>query len=75
MSTLQRASRVKAASAVVALLVLTGSLAGCSATRERAGHAGRVGLLARYSQLKENPDYPASLVYLNGGRMVESTTP
>src|SRR6185295_8392093 len=41
--------------------------AGCAATRGRRGAPEESGFLRDYSQLAENPDYPASRVYLRPG--------
>jgi hypothetical protein len=49
---------------VACLLV---SLTGCAATRERRGTPESTGFLGDYSQLKENPQFPASLVYVRPG--------
>ena len=48
---------------LVAPLVMTG----CAATRGRRGEPEKSGFLGDYSQLKENPDYKAALVYIKPG--------
>ena len=54
-------------------LILAGLVAtsivvtGCAATRERRGAPEDSGFLKDYSQLQENPDFPASLVYVRPG--------
>jgi hypothetical protein len=51
---------------LVACLVVS-SLTGCAATRSRRGTPELTGFLGNYSQLKESPDFPASLVYVRPG--------
>lgn len=48
--------------AMVVLLMMT---TGCTATRERRGEPEESGFLRNYSQLQENPAFPAALVYIN----------
>lgn len=40
---------------------------GCAATRGRRGEPEESGFLRNYSQLQENPDYPAARVYIRPG--------
>ncbi len=42
---------------------------GCTATRERRGAPEESSFLGDYSQLRENPDYPAARVYIRPGVM------
>jgi uncharacterized protein DUF3313 len=51
----------------VAVLVACQLVTGCAATRGRRGEPEQSGFLRDYSQLKENPDYPAALVYIAPG--------
>ena len=53
---------------VVALVAASQMVTGCAATRARHFEAPvQSGFLGDYSQLKENPDYPAALVYIAQG--------
>lgn len=63
-----RPTRNKARFTTVALLLVAPVLAtGCAATRGRRGEPEKSGFLGDYSQLKENPEYPAALVYVRPG--------
>jgi len=52
---------------ILAAAVIAASLTGCAATRERRGTPESTGFLGDYSQLQENPEFPASLVYVRPG--------
>jgi len=52
---------------ILAAAVIAASLTGCAATRERRGTPETTGFLGDYSQLQENPEFPASLVYVRPG--------
>lgn len=54
-------------STIVAACLILPVIAGCAATRERRGAPESSGFLQNYSQLKESPDFPASLVYVKPG--------
>ncbi|HVM94861.1 MAG TPA: DUF3313 domain-containing protein [Candidatus Acidoferrales bacterium] len=52
---------------LIALLAVSQMVTGCASTRGRRGEPEKSGFLGDYSQLKENPDYPAALVYVKPG--------
>ena len=52
---------------VAALAAVSLLSSGCTATRARRGTPEESGFLRNYSQLAENPDYPAALVYVRPG--------
>lgn len=60
-------AKVNARVAVAAVLMVSVMAAGCAATRGRRGEPEKSGFLRNYSQLKENPDYPAALIYVKPG--------
>jgi hypothetical protein len=53
--------------AILVACLIASSLTGCAATRSRRGTPESTGFLGDYSQLRENPDFPASLVYVRPG--------
>ncbi len=53
--------------ALVVVLAASTLVTGCAATRGRRDEPEKSGFLGDYSQLKENPEYPAALVYIEPG--------
>ena len=53
--------------ALVGLIAVPLITTGCTATRGRRGAPEESGFLRDYSQLQENPDYPAARVYVRPG--------
>jgi len=60
-------ARVNGSVVAAALLIASVTVAGCAATRGRRGEPEESGFLRNYSQLQENPNYPAALVYVRPG--------
>jgi len=60
-----KATNYRVAAVLSALLLVVVSMTGCAATRGRRGAPEPAGFLGNYSQLKKNPDFPASLVYVD----------